>query len=200
MEQEGPSSKDAIGAPVPGSTLTVTKTYDGTNALPTAGLTENSVTFESEAKIDSISGMTLKQGEDFTISGSYVGDNVNVGTHSAKITITLENTNYTFDNGASADIVADGIITKAPALRETIPHNLNVVNNKADTYTLNLSESPPEAPKGASARSRAIRSARSIWATITKKTQRTVDKNTGKLTPAHQGQRIAPILATRSAP
>ena len=191
VEQEWTIQQHAIGAPVPGSTLTVTKTYDGTNALPTAGLTENSVTFESEAKIDSISGMTLKQGEDFTISGSYVGDNVNVGTHSAKITITLENTNYTFDNGASADIVADGIITKAPAPRETIPHNLNVVNNKADTYTLNLSELLPEAPKGSLGKIEGYTLGTVNLGNYYEENAATVDKNTGKLT--------LPIKAANSA-
>lgn len=136
-----------IGAPVSGSTLTVTKTYDGTGALPTAGLTESSVTFKSEAKIDSISEVTLKQGEDFTISGSYVGDNVNVGTHSAKIIITLKNTNYTFDKNTSAGTMADGKITKADA-PEVKPYDLPVVNNKADTYELNLNDLLPTLPSG----------------------------------------------------
>ena len=136
-----------IGAPVSGSTLTVTKTYDGTGALPAAGLTESSVTFKSEAKIDSISEVTLKQGEDFTISGSYVGDNVNVGTHSAKIIITLKNTNYTFDKNTSAGTMADGKITKADA-PEVKPYDLPVVNNKADTYELNLNDLLPTLPSG----------------------------------------------------
>ena len=135
-----------IGAPVSGSTLTVTKTYDGTSALPAAGLTESSVTFKSEAKIDSISEVTLKQGEDFTISGSYVGDNVNVGTHSAKITITLKNTNYTFDKNTSAGTMADGKITKADA-GTAKPYGLYVVNNLEREYLIDPAELLPTLDK-----------------------------------------------------
>ena len=132
-----------IGAPVSGSTLTVTKTYDGTSALPAAGLTESSVTFKSEAKIDSISEVTLKQGEDFTISGSYVGDNVNVGTHSAKITITLKNSNYTFDKNTSAGTMADGKITKADA-GTAKPYDLYVVNNLEREYLIDPAKLFPD--------------------------------------------------------
>ena len=132
-----------IGAPVSGSTLTVTKTYDGTSALPAAGLTESSVTFKSEAKIDSISEVTLKQGEDFTISGSYVGDNVNVGTHSAKITITLKNSNYTFDKNTSAGTMADGKITKAAA-GTAKPYDLYVVNNLEREYLIDPAKLLPD--------------------------------------------------------
>ena len=135
-----------IGAPVSGSTLTVTKTYDGTSALPAAGLTESSVTFKSEAKIDSISEVALKQGEDFTISGSYVGDNVNVGTHSAKITITLKNTNYTFDKNTSAGTMADGKITKADA-GTAKPYGLYVVNNLEREYLIDPAELLPTLDK-----------------------------------------------------
>lgn len=60
-----------IGAPVSGSTLTVTKTYDGTATVSTDDLEETNVKFKSIAGITGISEMTLARGRDFKISGHY---------------------------------------------------------------------------------------------------------------------------------
>ena len=154
VEQEWTIQQHAIG--VPTALPVITKTYDGTADLPTGGFTQDSVEFPSTAGIASTSKMTLKQGKDFTISGSYVGDNVNVGdSYSTDVTITLpKNGNYIFKftnglTGYTAKVYPTGKITKAPAPGTgEVSHNLNVVNNKKYTYTLNLNDLLPKLPDG----------------------------------------------------
>ena len=144
-----------IGAPVSGSTLTVTKTYDGTATVSTDDLEETNVKFKSIAGITGISEMTLVRGKDFKISGHYdaadAGDNLG-----ADITITLtEGGNYTFkdaktgEDSPTATLRGIGTITPATVSTEAKPYDLYVANNHAAMYTVDLSALLPklETPK-----------------------------------------------------
>ena len=156
VEKEWTIQQHAIGVPVSGSTLTVTKTYDGTATVSNDNLKANSIIFKSTAGITGIDKMTLTKGTDFTISG-YFDDNgnVNVGRHNTKITIALKDGgNYIFQTSSSAtptyEATTDlsGEITKAPAPQAEVSHNLNVANNKENTYKLNLNDLLPTPPDG----------------------------------------------------
>ena len=144
-----------IGAPVSGSTLTVTKTYDGTATVSTDDLEETNVKFKSIAGITGISEMTLARGRDFKISGHYdaadAGDNLG-----ADITITLtEGGNYTFkdaktgEDSPTATLRGIGTITPATVSTEAKPYDLYVVNNLEREYLIDPAKLLPklESPK-----------------------------------------------------
>ena len=144
-----------IGAPVSGSTLTVTKTYDGTATVSTDDLAETNVKFKSIAGITGISEMTLARGKDFKISGHYdaadAGDNLG-----ADITITLtEGGNYTFkdaktgEDSPTATLRGIGTITPATVSTEAKPYDLYVVNNLEREYLIDSAKLLPklESPK-----------------------------------------------------
>lgn len=144
-----------IGAPVSGSTLTVTKTYDGTATVSTDDLEETNVKFKSIAGITGISEMTLARGKDFKISGHYdaadAGDNLG-----ADITITLtEGGNYTFkdaktgEDSPTATLRGIGTITPATVSTEAKPYDLYVVNNLEREYLIDPAKLLPklESPK-----------------------------------------------------
>ena len=118
------------------------KVYDGTTAGSSSDVTR------VEVKSGSNNSVTLQK-EDYTI-GSVTYTNANAGTNAqnVKVEVTLQNGNYTFaGNTLTTQVDTQGKITKAPA-PETVPYNLYVVNNKEDTYTLNLSELLPKLPDG----------------------------------------------------
>ena len=139
----------------PMSTLTVTKTYDGTATVSTDDLAETNVKFKSIAGITGISEMTLARGKDFKISGHYdaadAGDNLG-----ADITITLtEGGNYTFkdaktgEDSPTATLRGIGTITPATVSTEAKPYDLYVVNNLEREYLIDPAKLLPklESPK-----------------------------------------------------
>ena len=138
----------------PMSTLTVTKTYDGTATVSTDNLAETDVKFKSIAGITGISEMTLTRGKDFKISGHY--DAANVGDDiGADITITLtEGGNYTFkdaktgEDSLTATLRGIGTITPATVSTEAKPYDLYVVNNLEREYLIDPAKLLPTLDKG----------------------------------------------------
>ena len=138
----------------PMSTLTVTKTYDGTATVSTDNLAETDVKFKSIAGITGISEMTLTRGKDFKISGHY--DAANVGDDiGADITITLtEGGNYTFkdaktgEDSPTATLRGIGTITPATVSTEAKPYDLYVVNNLEREYLIDPAKLLPTLDKG----------------------------------------------------
>ncbi len=119
------------------------KVYDGTCIGNSSDVA--SVTFEKGSKQS-----VLLQKEDYTIESVTYKD-ANAGTQNADIIIKLaQNGNYTFaGNTQTTQVGAQGKITKAPADSLTPqPGKINVVNNKEDTYTLDLSKLLPTLPDG----------------------------------------------------
>ena len=121
------------------------KEYDGTCNGNSRDVT--SVTVKRGSSDSDI--VTLKNGE-YTI-GSVTYADANAGTQNADIIITLaENGNYTFGgNQLTATAGTQGKITKASVNNlKAQTGEINVVNNKADTYTLNLNKLLPTLPDG----------------------------------------------------
>ena len=113
------------------------KVYDGTTAgssSDVASVIFNNVPTQPEYTIESV---------------TYTDANAGTGTKKADIVIKLkENGNYIFADAdenkwTNTTVKTDCTITKANA-PEVKPYNLSVVNNKTDTYTLNLSELLPK--------------------------------------------------------
>ena len=86
---------------------------------------------------------------DYTIeSVTYDDANASENAQNVKVEVTLQNRNYTFaGNQLTSTVTKQGKIAKAPAPK-TVPHKLYVVNDKEDTYTLNLSELLPKLSGG----------------------------------------------------
>lgn len=142
------------------STLSVTKTYDGTAVAP---LSEDAVTFNSR----NASNLSLPTGAysitnaRFTMNqtdGSYA-DSPEVGNgKSLSFTVTLTSDNYVFESTTEdsktivCDIATDDAnrftITKAAAPTDIQTGTLNVVNGTKQTYTYDFSKLLPKPSKG----------------------------------------------------
>ena len=120
------------------------KEYDGT-----CNGSSSDVTSVKFTKGSSDSDIVTLQSGDYTIESVTYGD-ANAGTQNADIVIKLaENGNYTFaGNQLTTQVSMQGKITQAPTPQGTISHNLNVVNNKKDTYKLDLNTLLPTPSKG----------------------------------------------------
>ena len=99
---------------------------------------------------------TLTKDVDYTIE-SVTYDDANAGTRTKKADIVIklkENGNYAFHGAGESKwtntVTQTGCtITKAPVNNlKPKPGEINVVNNKADTYTLNLNDLLPTLPDG----------------------------------------------------
>ncbi len=126
------------------------KQYDGTVALPDEVFSER---FESANNYGQI---TLKEGTDYIVTDAHF-DTPDVSKENKvyRYTVELKNPNYVFKDGTKEQTSVYGVdvnapikITKAdaPAARESA---LEVINNHADTYTVDLSALLPklESPK-----------------------------------------------------
>ena len=122
------------------------KEYDGTCNGSSSDVT--SVKFTKGASDSDI--VTLQSG-DYTIESVTYGD-ANAGTQNADIVIKLkENGNYTFagSNKLTAQVGTQGKITQASANNLTAQTGeINVVNNKKGSYTLNLNTLLPTPSAG----------------------------------------------------
>ena len=143
---------------------TVTKTWTITPLIVSvSSVTLNNKVYNGskEGRISDVTRVEVKSGpssnsvtlrsEDYEIdSVTYTDANASTSMQNVTIKVTLKNSNYTFagSNKLTTTVSMQGKIVKAPAPQETIPHNLNVVNNKANTYTLNLSELLPKLTVG----------------------------------------------------
>ena len=126
------------------------KQYDGTVALPDEVFSER---FESANNYGQI---TLKEGTDYIVTDAHF-DTPDVSKENKvyRYTVELKNPNYVFKDGTKVQTWVYGVdvnapikITKAdaPAARESA---LEVINNHADTYTVDLAALLPklESPK-----------------------------------------------------
>lgn len=122
----------------------IIKTYDGTTALP-AGFKLSGFKSESTGNI-----VSLTAGQDYTMTGYYTDADVDK-KKTVRLTLTMSNPNYLFDDGNSTrDLLVDKkfypntnvVIDQAamPAFNNTM--SLNVVNNQALTYTTALPALP----------------------------------------------------------
>ena len=122
------------------------KEYDGT-----CNGSSSDVTSVKFTKGSSDSDIVTLQSGDYTIESVTYGD-ANAGTQNADIVIKLkENGNYTFagSNKLTAQVGTQGKITQASANNLTAQTGeINVVNNKADSYTLDLSTLLPTPSAG----------------------------------------------------
>lgn len=122
----------------------ISKPYDGTTALP-AGFKLSGFKSESTGNI-----VSLTAGQDYTMTGYYT--DADVGKEkTVRLTLTMRNPNYLFDDGNSTrDLLVDKkfysntnvVIDQAamPAFNNTM--SLNVVNNQALIYKTKLPALP----------------------------------------------------------
>lgn len=121
------------------------KQYDGTVALPDEVFSER---FESANNYGQI---TLKEGTDYIVTDAHF-DTPDVSKENKvyRYTVELKNPNYVFKDGTKVQTWVYGVdvnapikITKAdaPAARESA---LEVINNHADTYTVDLAALLPK--------------------------------------------------------
>ena len=121
------------------------KVYDGTTAGSSSDVA--SVKFTNGSSDSNI--VTLKNG-DYTI-GSVTYDDANVSrdAQNVEVEVTLQNRNYTFGNTQTTQVGTQGKITQAPVNNlKAQTGEINVVNNKEDTYTLDLNKLLPTLPAG----------------------------------------------------
>lgn len=130
-----PDNPDIISA--------ISKTYDGTTALPADFKLGG---FKSESTDKTVS---LTAGQDYTMTGYYT--DADVGKEkTVRLTLTMSNPNYLFDNGTTRNLLVNKtyypntnvVINQAamPEFDKTM--SLNVVNNQALTYTTALPALP----------------------------------------------------------
>ena len=114
------------------------KVYDGTPNGKSSDVT--SVKFVDSSK----NAVTLTRGTDYTIeSVTYTDANASTSPQNVEVIVTLKNRNYTFAGSSNtAKVTMQGKITKAEA-PETQAKTLEVKNNFADRYTLDLSKLLP---------------------------------------------------------
>ena len=100
------------------------------------------------------SDIVALQSEDYKIkSVTYADANASTNAQNVEVEVTLQNSNYTFggtgSNKLTAQVDAQGKIAKASANDlKAKTGEINVVNNKADSYTLDLSTLLPTPSKG----------------------------------------------------
>ena len=120
------------------------KVYDGT----TAGRSDDvvSVKFEKGSK----QSVPLTKVTDYTIkSVTYTDANVSAKEQNIDVEVMLQNPNYTFaGNQLTSTVTKQGKIAKAPVNNTAQTGEINVVNNKAGSYTLNLNDLLPTLPNG----------------------------------------------------
>ena len=130
-----PDNPDIISA--------ISKPYDGTTALPADFKLGG---FKSESTDKTVS---LTAGQDYTMTGYYT--DADVGKEkTVRLTLTMSNPNYLFDNGTTRNLLVNKtyypntnvVINQAamPEFDKTM--SLNVVNNQALTYTTALPALP----------------------------------------------------------